>query len=354
MTLYKNKAFRGVAILFATLSFINGFAYSLNTLSDTQSSVKINAYADHTIFFVTPSGVNPGDTITLDFPGYDMGITSINNIDFATSSSAACTLFEEETLGGVPSGDTWGFSTSSERITFTAGASSVPPNRCIQIKIGSHASHQAVGVTQIINPSTPGNYAVAIGGSFGDVGTITTAIIDDDTIALTGMVPQSLTFTVSTSTIYFGLLSDSITKYASSTNTSGDTTETIAHTLTVSTNAASGFALTARGDTLTSLQRAQDTISSIGAVAAPSSLGTEQFGLRVTETGGVGVTIDPTYSHVTSYGYDGSGGSASLLATGNGSTPDSVFSVRYLANIAPNTEAGTYAANLIYVVTANF
>jgi hypothetical protein len=36
------------------------FAAALNTLSDTQSSVKASALSDHTIQFVTPSGITAG------------------------------------------------------------------------------------------------------------------------------------------------------------------------------------------------------------------------------------------------------------------------------------------------------
>jgi hypothetical protein len=45
---------------------------------------------------------------------------------------------------------------------------------------------------------------------------------------------------------------------------------------------------------------------------------------------------------------------SATLATGSGSTNTTTYSMFYLANIAALTEAGTYAANLVYVATANF
>ena len=122
----------------------------------------------------------------------------------------------------------------------------------------------------------------------------------------------------------------------------------------MSTNAPYGFAVTVRGDTLTSQQNSLNTITAVGGTAASSTPGTEQFALRATESGGTGVTLDPTYSAATSYGFDASSTTPSSLASGTGVTTTSTISLRYLANIAAITEAGTYAANLTYVATANF
>jgi hypothetical protein len=224
----------------------------------------------------------------------------------------------------------------------------------VQIRIGSNAISQASGTSVITNPATPGSYIIAIAGSFGDTGSITSNIITDDTVAMTGTVNQSLTFTISTSTIYFGTLGAGAPKYASSTNSAGDTVETIAHTLVVATNAPSGYNLSIRGQTMTSQQNASNTINFMGATAASSTLGTEQFGIRATATGGTGFTIDPTFSAATSYGYDGTATTSTALAVGSGATNPTTYSLRYITNIATITEAGTYVANLVYVATANF
>lgn len=330
-------------------------AAALTTLSNTQSSVKVSTLSDHTIQFVTPTGVAAGTNISITFPaGYTMGSFAVNNVDFATSTSATCSGFSDATLAASASGLTWGVAQAGQVVTITSGTAVIPANRCIQIEIGSNATFGGAGVSQITNPATPGLYEITLGGTFGDTGSISTSIITNDTVAMTGTVQQSLTFTISTSTIYFGNLGSAGPKFASSTNTSGDTSETIAHSLAVSTNAASGFALTARGQTLTSLQNPANTISAVGAVATALATGTEQFAIRITESGGTGITLDPTFSGATSYGYDGTATTSTLLASGSGVTPTSTYSLRYLANIAAITEAGTYAANLVYVATANF
>lgn len=345
----------GVFFSISISQFEYVFAAALTSLSDTQSSLKVSTLSDHTIQFVTPSGLSAGQGISITFPtGYATGTFSVNNFDLATSTSATCSSFTDALLtSGAASGLTWGVTQATSSIYITSGTAVIPANRCIQIRIGSNAISQASGTSQITNPATPAAYSISVTAG-PDTGSITENIITDDTVSMTGLVTQSLTFTISTSTIYFGTLSSTGAKFASSTNTAGDTAENIAHTLAIGTNAPAGFTLTVRGQTLTSQQNASNTISAIGGAVASSTIGVEQFGVRVTESGGVGTAVSSPYSAATSYGYSATATSSSVLATGSGSTPTSTYSVRYVANIAAITEAGTYAANLVYVATANF
>ena len=90
-----------------------------------------------------------------------------------------------------------------------SGTAVVPANRCIQIEIGGNATSSAAGTSTIVNPASPGSYVISIAGSFGDNGTITSNIITNDTVSISATVQQSLTFVISTSTIYFGNLGPS-------------------------------------------------------------------------------------------------------------------------------------------------
>lgn len=347
--------FLGVALFFFVYQVKIVFAAALTSLSDTQSSLKVSTLSDHTIQFVTPTGIAAGQGIAITFPsGYATGTFSVNNFDLATSTSATCSGFTDALLAASPAGLTWGVSQATSTIYITSGTATVPANRCIQIRIGSNAISQASGTSQITNPSSPGAYSLLIAGSFGDNGSITQNIITNDTVSVSATVQQSITFTISTTTIYFGNLGSGAPKWASSTNPSGDGLENIAHTLAVSTNAPSGYNISLRGQTLTSQQNASNTIDVMGPVATTSLVGTEQFGIRATAAGGTGFTVDPTFASTTAYGYDGTATSSTPLAVGSGSTNTTTFSLRYIANIAGTTEAGTYVANLIYVATANF
>lgn len=335
----------------------HAFSLALTTLSDTQSTLKAGQPSDHTIQFVTPTGVAVGQSIsiTLPYPGYATGTFAIANFDFATSTSATCSSFSDALIqSGAASGVTWGITLATSTIYITSGTVVIPANRCIQVRIGGNATFGGTGTSTLVNPVTPGAYVINFSGSFGDTGYVTEYIVPDDAVLLSGIVNQSLTFTVSTSTIYFGILGAGAAKFASSTNSAGDTTETVAHMLAVGTNAPSGFTLSVRGQTLTSQQNAANTVDYIGAIAASSTPGTEQFGFRTTESGGIGVTVNSPFSSATSYGYAATATTSSVVAVGTGSTPTSTFAVRYVTNVGAITEAGTYTASLIYVATANF
>ncbi len=333
------------------------FAAALTNLSDTQSSLKVSTLSDHTIQFVTPTGIAAGQGISVTFPsGYATGTFSINNFDFATSTSASCSGFVDALLtSGAASGLSWGVVVATSTLYLTSGTAVVPANRCVQIRIGSNAISQASGTTVMTNPSVATTTAIiTIAGSFGDNGSITQNIVTDDTVSVSATVQQSLTFTISTTTIYFGNLGSGAAKFASSTNTSGDAAETIAHSLAVSTNAPSGYTISVRGQTLTSQQNSANTITAIGSTAASSTPNSEQFGIRATSTGGTGASIDTTYSALTSYGYDATATTSAPFATGSGATNTTTFGLRYVANIAGLTEAGTYVASVVYVATANY
>jgi hypothetical protein len=350
----------GVVIITSVVQVKIAYAAALTTLSDTQSTLTAGALSDHTIQFVTPTGIAAGQGIAITFPayptGYATGTFAIANFDFATSTSATCSGFTDALLAaGAASGLTWGVTQgASSTIYITSGTAVVPANRCVQIRIGSNAISQASGTAQITNPTSATTTAINITSSFGDNGSIMQNIITSDTVSVSATVQQSISFVISTTTIYFGALSSTGPKFASSTNSLGDAAETIAHTLQVTTNAPSGYTISIRGQTLTSQQNSANTITAIGASVASSSLGTEQFGIRATSTGGTGATIDTTFGALTSYGYDATATTSATFATGSGATNQTTFGLRYVANIAGTTEAGTYVASIVYVATANY
>lgn len=161
---------------------------------------------------------------------------------------------------------------------------------------------------------------------------------------------QSISFTVSTSTIFFGTVSPSIARYASSTNTNGDNLQTDAHTFSVSTNATNGYTISATGQTLTS---GSTTIAAIGGTATTSLPGTEQFGIRLIAYGGSGIVSVPYAS--TTFAYAATATTSSQVASATvGDNATTTYGVRYLSNVAPTTSAAAYTANIIYVITANF
>ena len=338
-----------VLAVFATVvSTQSVYAASLNTLSDTLSSAAISTVANHTISFVTPTGVASGATIILTFPaGFSvpagLTFTDIDVLDNGTNV----------TLAAAPSGATWGaVRTSSTVITLTNGTTAVTAGHTIVVKIGTNATNQSTGVNQITNSSSTGNQAITISGTFGDTGSITLNLVTNDTVNVSGTVAQSMTFSISTTTLSFGTLSSSNAQFA--TATSGSATDVVAHTLAVSTNGATGYTITVQGATLTSLQNASNTIAAIGASPAVSAPGTQQFGIYATQSGGVNSTIAAPYATLSSFGYNATATSSATFASGTSATPTNTLSLHYIANITPTTPAGTYPANIEYVATSNF
>jgi hypothetical protein len=161
---------------------------------------------------------------------------------------------------------------------------------------------------------------------------------------------QSISFTVSTSSVFFGVLSSTQTMYASSTNTSGSNTEVEAHTLSVITNAPNGYTIIVQGPTLTS---GSVVIPAIGGTNTLPSIGSEQFGIRMTASGGSGTTTSPYGG--TGFAYGATATTSSQVASASvGDNATTTYSVRYMANIAGVTGAASYTTNLVYIATANF
>ncbi|MDB5266276.1 MAG: hypothetical protein JWN89_91 [Parcubacteria group bacterium] len=195
--------------------------------------------------------------------------------------------------------------------------------------------------------TTLASMSATTNAQMGSPATYTTRICGSAAAAVT----QNLSFALSANTIGFGTLSSAAARYATS-DSLGSASEIEAHTLSVSSNAASGYAVTVMGATMTSSQNVSNTITALAANTA-SSAGTEQFGLRMTAAGGVGSVTAPYAA--AGFAYAGTAGTASqVAAAGTGDGVSTVYSVRYLANVGATTESGTYSSSLVYVATANF
>ncbi len=323
-------------------------ATALTTLSDTLSTAKISTLSSHTIKFTTPTGTSTaGQTIILTFPS-DYAFTSkaISTVTFTHGSSTGAE--NTETLAASASATAWGavFSGTANRVfTLTAptdgvGASALAASDKIIITYDS---------TNSTNPTVAGSYDMTIAGTFTDTGDITTQILNDDAVAVTATVTQTLSFAISDTTIGFGTLAVANARYATG-DLAGSTTSTdSAHTLTAATNAVSGYTITVKGATLAA---GTPTITAIGSSNTASSAGTEQFGVRFTVSGGSGTVTAPYAAAGWAYAADGT--TTSQVASSSTSSATSTFSAIYIANIAATTEPGAYTATLLYVATANF
>ncbi len=160
-----------------------------------------------------------------------------------------------------------------------------------------------------------------------------------------------LTFAVSDSSIGFGSFSSGATRYATGDTLGAASEPSSAHTIIGSTNAPNGYTITILGTTLVS---GGNTISAISGGPTALSVGSEQFGIRTTATGGSGVVSSPYNGLVGSYGYSTTPNIPTSFATASAVTTATTYNVNYAANISSTTEAGSYATGLTYVITGNF
>ena len=321
-------------------------AAPITSASDTMSSLSVSATSTHAIRFTSPTGASDNtDTIIVTFPSdFNFTAKTIGTVTFTHGTTTGVEI--TETLAASPSASAWGavFSGTQNRIlTLTAPSDGVgtfilAPNDRIVITYNA---------TNSVNPTTPGSYLITIGGTFGDAGDMTVNILSSNQVNISATVPQSLTFSISTTTISFGTLSAVAARFASSTG-SGDSTEVQAHNVIVGTNAANGYTMTIGGSTLTS---GPNTINAIGAANTASSVGVEQFGLRLTAAGGIGAVSAPYAA--AGFAFD-TGAFPQAIATASGASANTTYSARYIANITANSEAGSYSGVVTYVATANF
>lgn len=320
-------------------------AAALTSVSNTMSSQKIATSSSHTIRFTTPTGVSDNtDTIVITFPS-DFNFTGKATSTLTLTHGPTTGLENVETIG-APTTDNWSavFSgTASRTLTLTAptdgaGVSPIAPGARVIVSYNASSS---------TNPTVAGPYAIGIYGAFGDTGTATVSILNDDQVAIDATVSQSITFSISDNSISFGTLNSGAARYASGT-AAGEASEVEAHNIIVGTNASNGYTMTASGTTLRS---GSDSITAIGASNSLSSVGTEQFGLRMNASGGNGAVAAP-YS-AAGFAFD-SAAFPDTVATSTVASANTTYSVRYLANISANTEAGNYTSTLTYTAAANF
>ena len=213
-------------------------------------------------------------------------------------------------------------------------------NACISVPSGGSVSvgYQATNCSGF--DTTLGSMTGATNAHSGDGTAYTTKIC-----ATASGGSQSLTFSISDNTIEFGTLSAGDDFFAD--DIGGNPTEIDAHTISVATNASSGYTMTLSGTTLTA---GAFTIATTSANTA-STIGSEQFGLRLVVNSGNG-TVNAPYA-AAGFAFD-SINFPDQVASGAGDGVTTVFGVRYVGNISANTENGSYSSTLTYVATATF
>lgn len=317
---------------------------------------------NQTVMFTVPTAIADSETIILTYDNSTSIHASLDHTDIDFSVDATpdfvCETGDTEfTVAAAPGGaSTVGaVRTSGTVLTFTNGTSNtIASGSEICIQIGTHATFTATGDQQITNGSA-GSSTLVLSGTMGTpdiTGTAAMSIIADDQVVITATVAPSITFTISDNTIEFGTLSSSAAKWAD--DSAGDTSDAVAHTMTVATNATGGYIVSYNGATLTSGSDTIDVANGAGNTLddANGDPGTEQFGLSIATNGDATITTNYAYAGTPDWHWVAS--TTSTIISETVPTATETFSAHYLANISGTTEAGAYSTTVNYIATATF
>jgi len=316
----------------------------LTNVSATLSRLAINATANHTINFTVNTAVTTGQTIKVQWDpvgdAFDLGTLAFADITFtgATLVTTCSAVHGDEVTVAIDA------TAPNENVTFTV---------CTGDTVATGTKSIVFGNERITNPITDGFYTISIGGTMADSGEALVTILPDDTVVVTADVVETLSFSISDNTIFFGTLSITASTFATG-EPGGSPTEIAAHTITAATNAANGYVITVDGTTL-GISGTPHTIEPIGATATEPSPGTEQFGINLVHSGGAGTATMPYNDQVPpfTFAFD-TAAFPDQIASSPTLSFETIYSVYYVANISPATEAGVYSASLIYTATATF
>ena len=139
--------------------------------------------------------------------------------------------------------------------------------------------------------------------------------------------------------------------------TSTGATEYGYHTLSAYYNGQNGYDITVQGNTPT---YSTHSITPIGATAVTPSAGTEQFGINLRgntvpgvvgadPVGGYGTAVGQ-YAIINKYAWN----PGDIIATSTQMSPETVYTVSVIMNVAPLTPAGSYVTHLLYSMVPKF
>jgi hypothetical protein len=164
-------------------------AATVTSANDYPSTLQTSQAANHRVLFTTPTGVSEGSTIVLTFAtSFDTSTITEDDVDIGddgTDLTTAATCAGSEQASVAMASDVL-------TITICAGdGGAIAATSSITVEIGTNATSSGTGSNRITNPSSTGNYYVAISGTFGDSGSIVLPIGGDDSLSVTATVPSS-------------------------------------------------------------------------------------------------------------------------------------------------------------------
>jgi hypothetical protein len=220
-------------------------AANLTYIKDTLSNSAPSETSNHTIQFLSPTGVGNNETVTVAFPsGFGTSSIVFTDVDLEING------VDETIDNGAPDPGEWGFSWSGNTMVLTAAANeSIAAGATTTIKIGTNADG---GTNMVTNHSATSSYEFTVTAGSADNGQFRVAIIDD--VLVTANVNTTLTFTVYGTTTGAVMNGSDPADYDSTSITlpfgtlNANDPVTLGQDLTVSTNARNGYVVTVEQD----------------------------------------------------------------------------------------------------------
>jgi hypothetical protein len=231
----------GLAILLWSLGLPSirfADAANVTTFSDTLSDSTPSAVSDHTIDFVSPTGVTNSNDIVVTFPaGFDLTGIGAEDIDLFVDDADFLAA-------------NWSVVNGGSDLTITIDTGAIAAAASTSIRIGNHAVGAATD-TQIVNPAAEGSFEITVTAGAAAVDSGTTQVVILTGVTVTAAVDTVFTFAVAgtaagtemfpageTSTGVTGSTSVPFGTLAALTASSG------AQQLAVTTNSANGYVVT--------------------------------------------------------------------------------------------------------------
>ncbi len=222
-----------------SLSFVE--AANLTDVRDTLTDSAPSAVSNHTIEFVTPTGVPNTQDIVIDLTSFDLSYIGEEDIDL---------LINDVNRTNAD----WSVATTANTITISIDTGSIAVGASTTILIGLNATNEGSPNTRIANPAGEGSYPIGITAGTADSGETRVVILA--AVEVTATVNTIFTFEVSGVNAGGTVNGEDITGTTSSTSIPFGVLEagtlnatTSAQLLTVGTNAANGYVVTVQTDT---------------------------------------------------------------------------------------------------------
>ncbi len=328
-----------------------------------------------TIEFATPTGIQTGggDTIILTWSaGFTLAAEVAANYDIELGDSATCSsaTYTDEVVALVASATDWGLDITGNVITLSPETDqTLTAGFCMRLVWGTAATTGGTGsASTITNGAVGSTDTIVFTGVFGDTGTITVDIIDDDQVSVTATVNQTITFDIDTavangesSTPYTVALGTITT---SDVRVSGTTDSINAIWLEGDTNASGGMAVTvANANGANGLVSTAVPADKIPSATTTMAAGTANYGLCIATASLVGWTRATGYVSDTCATNSATNGTRALSTTAtaflnSGGAPLASTS---LAEVIVNAENSAitpahadYTDTLTFVATGTF